>query len=316
MKPTYYKSLFFPFCLSFFLLFLHISLPLSFLKAVEDNVSTDDDNVQNETQDSIKNIVKAPFSDEYSSSTITNKQSETNKKAQKEWEADDQTYFYKSTNNILSINQFSANYSNKRYRNAQESLSKSDAIMKKMTSDISLIQADIKKLERKYEKTKEPRFLKFKDGKKRSLLVKRTEARKKSLDLLYHAIKELDLIINNQFRTQSEFINLLSTVYRKWTKQQYAMRNLKECIPILENYIYLRGDSHSEKEYPVHSYLSQAYAYYEKELIHLYKTVGSIDSDKINYIQYKKNFHLLRSTELLYGTDSIQYKQVGLDFLN
>jgi hypothetical protein len=122
------------------------------------------------------------------------------------------------------------------------------------------------------------------------------------------AINHLDEIANPDLRERNEYKTLLSSVYRSWVMYEYDTDNLPQCIPILE--LYLEIDE-NEKEYPAHKYLASSYAFEEKTL----KNYGKASTDQLEKVRYKKNFHLLRATELKYGKGSIEYKYI-VDLVN
>ncbi len=119
-----------------------------------------------------------------------------------------------------------------------------------------------------------------------------------------HALSNhMDDVINKELREKAVFKRLLSAIYRNWAMYQFDLGNLPQCIPVLE--LYLQIDE-NEKEYPVHKYLSQCYAYQENIL----KKNRLGTEDEIFRFRYKKNVHLLRATELKYGKDSVEYKHI------
>lgn len=130
------------------------------------------------------------------------------------------------------------------------------------------------------------------------------EAKLKAVTYFTRAINQMDQVQKRSVRESTEFKDLLSAVYRDWIVNQYDIGNIPQTIEILERYLAL--DPIYEKEVSPHKYLTNAYAFREKEL----QNYGSVREQESLFYRKKKNEHLLRATELKYQKGSPEYEHI------
>lgn len=130
------------------------------------------------------------------------------------------------------------------------------------------------------------------------------DAKLKAVTYLTRAINQMDQIAKKSVRESEEFKDLMSAVYRDWIVNQYDIGNIPQTIEILERYLAL--DPNYEKEVSPHKYLTNAYAFREKEL----QNYGGARDQESLFYRKKKNEHLLRATELKYQKGSPEYEHI------
>lgn len=203
---------------------------------------------------------------------------------------------------LAELHKLSKSFANNKYRLALSAYQSGVNVIIKMRDNVQMYRkesAEAKNMDEKWywqivdRKTRE----------EREIGIMQRKAKMEATTYFSKAINHLDDIKNAELREKPGYKKLLSAVYRNWTMYQYDLGNLPQCIPILN--LYLEIDE-NEKEYPAHRYLAQCYAFQEN-MIKKYKA-GT--EDQMFRFRYKKNVHLLRASELKYGKDSPEYRQV------
>lgn len=224
-------------------------------------------------------------------------------KQEKMWKNPDYAGYYKAFENLYKL---SKAYSNNQYRLALANYQAGMNTVLKMRERVDQYrkeEAEKKRMDERWywqevdRKASQERF------------ISREKLRSKLSAVTYFtkAINHLDEITNPDLRERAEYKTLLSSVYRAWIMSEYDTKNYAQCIPILE--LYLEIDT-NESEYPAHKYLASCYSFKQNVLA---KSKGP--EAVIQKYKYKKNVHLLRATELKYGKDSIEYKEI-VDLVN
>ncbi|MBE7438418.1 MAG: hypothetical protein HS115_08205 [Spirochaetales bacterium] len=124
-------------------------------------------------------------------------------------------------------------------------------------------------------------------------------ARQEALHLLTSAMQEIDLVKNPAQKASAALLDLKSGVYRKYIQLQFASRNLKPAIPVLEAYLSLSPEHAAESE--PHRLLAAAFRVQEINARRMRNR-----KEELVYKQ-RKHTHLLKYAELAYGTSSSQY---------
>ena len=200
------------------------------------------------------------------------------------------------------LHQLSKAFANNKFRLALSNYQSGVNTIVKMRESVEQYrkdEAEKKRLDEKWYWQKVDR----KAREERVVARQKFKAKQSAVNYFTKAINYLDEIKNPELREKPAFKQLLSDVYRSWIMAQYDLQNLPQCIPILELYLEV---GENEKEYPAHKYLSSCYSFQEN----IIKKYGGGSEDQMLKYRYKKNVHLLRSTELKYGKDSPEYKHI------
>ena len=197
---------------------------------------------------------------------------------------------------------YSNTYINNKYKLALAAYQAGISSMIKMREQEAVIrqenQSKLRLYERWYWQT-----LDRKNRDRRTISDLQLRAKARAVVYFTRAIKHLNDISNKEVRAKSSFQRLLSSVYRNWVLNQYDLKNLVQCIPVLELYLQI---GENDKEYLAHQYLSQCYSFKERML----KKGNAGSEEQLNGIVIKKNRHFLRAMELRYGVDSPEYNNV------
>lgn len=203
---------------------------------------------------------------------------------------------------FAALHELSPAYTNNKYRLALSAYQSGVNTIIKMREKEELLRNDSEQQTRLSEKWYW-QIIDRKAQETRRIYAMHRKAKIQAVSYFTQAIEHLDDVINKELREKANFKRLLSAVYRNWAIYQFDLGNLPQCIAILE--LYLQIDE-NEKEYSVHKYLSQCYAFQESVLVKYH--LGTED-ERFRF-RYKKNVHLLRATELKYGKDSVEYKHI------
>lgn len=217
---------------------------------------------------------------------------------EKLWKNADYKAYHKAFEELQKL---SLAFANNRYRLALASYQSGMNTLFKMEERVATFkkeQAEKKRLDEKWYWQKVDR----KSAEDRWVGREKQAAKQKAISYFTKAINYLDEIKNPDLRERPEFKRLLSYVFRSWIMAEYDTQNFPQCIPILE--LYLEIDK-NELEYPAHKYLANCYAFEENAL----RKAGGPE-DQINRLKNKKNTHLLRATELKYGKETVEYREM------
>lgn len=143
-----------------------------------------------------------------------------------------------------------------------------------------------------------------KNAQERYLHRIKTEAKTKSVTHLTRSINLMDQIKSHDLKSNADFIEFKSKVFRTYVSTQYDLGNMKPCLPILERYITLNDEN--RKDIWAHKYLASCYAFMEKVLAKYSKS----SEDEIYSYRNKKNTSMLTAIELKYGAESAEYKEL------
>lgn len=143
-----------------------------------------------------------------------------------------------------------------------------------------------------------------KNAQERYLYRIKVEAKTKSITHFTKSINLMDQIKSNELKSNPDFIEFKSKVFRTYVSTQYDLGNMKPCLPILERYVTL--SEANRKDIWAHKYLASCYAFMEKVLAKYSKS----SEDEIYRYRNKKNESMLTSIELKYGTESAEYKEL------
>lgn len=138
----------------------------------------------------------------------------------------------------------------------------------------------------------------------RQIAEMKRKAKLKAVTYFSRSIAHMDEIQNKKVRESDKFKELIADVYRDWVIQQYDLKNLPQCIDILERYINL--DPKYDKEISPHKYLTSCYGFRENVLT---KYEAGTEDERI-FLKKKKNEHLLRAAELKYKKNSPEYEKI------
>lgn len=170
-------------------------------------------------------------------------------------------------------------------------------IYRKSTNEINEKKLDYQKdhPEDRFEWQKKAR----EDAQNKELARLLNSARQKSIIPLIHAMESIEHISNPEVLKSKEFKGLKSSIYREYIKHQYALKNYNQALDLLEKYINIDEEYNSDKK--AHKLLAVCYnklLIYEKN-----------KNEKLSRLFHeKKNFHILKYTELLYGKSSQEYR--------
>ncbi len=143
-----------------------------------------------------------------------------------------------------------------------------------------------------------------KNAQERYLNRIKVEAKTKSVTHLTRSINLMDQIKSNDLKSNTDFIEFKSKVFRTYVSTQYDLGNMKPCLPILERYIALSDEN--RKDIWAYKYLASCYAFMEKVL----EKYSKSSEDEIYSYRNKKNTSMLTAIELKYGTESAEYKEL------
>lgn len=143
-----------------------------------------------------------------------------------------------------------------------------------------------------------------KNAQERYLNRIKIEAKTKSITNFTRSIDLMDQIRSNDLKSNPDFIEFKSKVFRTYVSTQYDLGNMKPCLPILERYIALSEGN--RKDIWAHKYLASCYAFMEKVLAKYSKS----SEDEIYLYRNKKNESMLKAIELKYGAESAEYKEL------
>ncbi|MFA5518851.1 MAG: hypothetical protein WDA74_06290 [Spirochaetota bacterium] len=143
-----------------------------------------------------------------------------------------------------------------------------------------------------------------KNAQERYLQRIKTEAKTKSVTHFTRSINLMDQIKSHELKSNTDFIDFKSKVFRTYVSTQYDLGNMKPCLPILERYVTLNDEN--RKDIWAHKYLASCYAFMEKVLGKYSKS----SEDEIYFYRNKKNTSMLTAIELKYGTESAEYKEL------
>lgn len=219
-------------------------------------------------------------------------------KHEKLWKNSDYKAYHKAFEELQKL---SNAFGNNQYRLALAAYNSGMNTLYKMEERVAAFkkeQAEKKRLDEKWYWQKVDR----KSAEDRWVGREKQAAKLKAVSYFTKAITYLDEIKNPDLRERPEYKTLLSFVFRSWIMAEYDTQNFPQCIPILE--LYLEIDK-NELEYPAHKYLANCYAFEENVL----KKAGGPE-DQINRFKNKKNTHLLRATELKYGKETVEYREM------
>jgi len=123
--------------------------------------------------------------------------------------------------------------------------------------------------------------------------------RQEALHLLTIAMQEIDQVKNPAQESSPALLELKSAVYRKYIQLQFASRNVRPAIPVLEAYLKLSRE-HAQQSEP-HRLLAAAFRVQEVNAGRMRNR-----KEELTYKQ-RKHTHLLKYAELAYGAASSQY---------
>ena len=129
------------------------------------------------------------------------------------------------------------------------------------------------------------------------------DGRQDAIVFLIRAMSYVDKIENPVLKESDIYLDLKSSIYREYIKHQFAMKNFSLSIDMLERYLALGKKFESESE--PHKLLAVCL---EKQEVQ----AARYKKDSLVYaIRSKKNEHLLRYAELVYGKESKQFEKVS-----
>ena len=201
-----------------------------------------------------------------------------------------------------SLYELSPAFSNNKYRQALAAYQAGMNMILKMRQNEELIRKDSEETTRLNEKW----YWQVVDRKarvERKVRILQRKSKLQAVTYMTRAIQYSDEITNKNLRETPTFKKLLSSLYRNWVIHQFDLGNFGQCIPILELYLQI---NENEKDFTAHKYLAQCYSFQENLIAK--SSLGN--EEQILRLKYKKNTHQLRATELKYGKDSQEYKQV------
>ena len=135
----------------------------------------------------------------------------------------------------------------------------------------------------------------------RDLHKKQMEARQQAITVLIKAMQSADQVKNPDILKSTDFLDLKASIYREYSKHQFALKNYQQTIDILEKYIKISESYLSDQE--AHKLLAISFG--KLQIIYQKRKNEEIAEKLLK----KKHFHLLKYTELKYGKDSAQYKR-------
>lgn len=216
------------------------------------------------------------------------------------WHNPDYRPYHKAFDELIKL---SDAYAKNQLRLALSNYQTGRSIILKMREDVQRFReeaAETKHMDEKWYWQTVDR----KNREERYIAGVKQEAKLKAITFFTRSINQLDQIGKKSTRESEEFKELLSTVYRDWVINQYDVGNIPQTIDILERYLAL--DPKYEKEISPHKYLTNAYAFREKELLNY----GGSRQQELIFYRRKKNENLLRATELKYQKGSPEYQHI------
>lgn len=139
---------------------------------------------------------------------------------------------------------------------------------------------------------------------KRQVGMIKQEAKMKAITYFVMAINHLDDVQARAVLETPEFTNFKSRLYQVFVSTQYDLQNYLPCIPILERYILLNNET--RKDVWAYKYLTNCYAFMENVLSKSRHT----SEEKVMHYRQLKNKYLLQASEMQYGIESVEYKQI------
>ena len=225
---------------------------------------------------------------------------EINKPANEGWRTDDYKPYIMA---MKDLEKLSKDYSESRLKMAMDEYSKGIDILDDMVAEIARITEIYK--EKKYLEEKWYwQEVDRKNAQDRYVNRLKIEAKTKSVTYFTRAINLLDQIHSNEIKSDKRYIAFKTVLFRIYVSTQYDLGNLKPCIPILERYVELSDEA--RKDGWAYKYMAGCYAFMETILD---RSRASAEED-VAYYKNKKNQAILKSVELKYGRDSVEYKEM------
>jgi len=144
------------------------------------------------------------------------------------------------------------------------------------------------------------------DKRKKERYIKRLQQKSelKAVNNLIVSIKLIDKIKNLKLKKSGEYLSIKSNIFREYVKSQYYLKNLSQCILILEKYLTIRQEN--KKDIKAQEILVDCYTHKEK--------IASRNSGKLSqaalFFNGKKRHHLLNLTALKFGSSSKEYHEL------
>lgn len=223
-----------------------------------------------------------------------------NTKSYELWYNPDYRPYDKSFYNLLKL---SHNFARNKFRLALSNFQSGRNILFKMREEVQRYERENKEAYHLNEKWYWQTIDRV-NKEQRVIHRKKREAKLAAVTYFTRAIRHLDEITNKEYIQHPQYKELLASIYRWWAINQYDLGNIPQCIDILERYINLAP--RYEEEFPAHKYLASSYAFKEA-MIRKYKVASE---QQMEWYKRKKNEHLLRATELRYGKDTPEYKEI------
>lgn len=230
----------------------------------------------------------------------TTTEKNVNKPANDGWRTEDYKPYIMS---LKDLEKLSKEYSDSKLKMARDEYSKGVDILDDMTAEITRI-TEINKEKKYLEEKWYWQEVDRKNAQDRYVNRLKTEAKTKSVTYFTRAINLLDDIRSNEIKSDTRYIAFKATLFRIYVSTQYDLGNLKPCIPILERYVELSDET--RKDEWAYKYLASCYAFMETILD---RSRASAEED-IAYYKNRKNQALLKSVELKYGRESVEYKEM------
>ncbi len=111
----------------------------------------------------------------------------------------------------------------------------------------------------------------------------------------------LDRIASARLRSQPRFVNLQKDAYRMYSVYQLGLGHVPPALDILEKYARFPD---VEAEWPLHYYLSRAYASQYRAA----RLDRSVREETLSEMRHRRNLHFLRAVDLKYGQKSLEYR--------
>lgn len=134
-----------------------------------------------------------------------------------------------------------------------------------------------------------------------------SRSRVEAVGYLVRAMNTMDQVRNPTVAASTQYMDLLTNIYRQYVKQQFQLRNFTHCVEVLENYLRLRPEHARDPE--AHRLLAACYRYHEVLARRMQDIRSAMDFKR------KKNEHLLLYARLAFGPESPEFAAIkrGVD---
>ncbi|MCB1315614.1 MAG: hypothetical protein KDK27_06640 [Leptospiraceae bacterium] len=134
--------------------------------------------------------------------------------------------------------------------------------------------------------------------------IKNIEAthRQEAINYLIKSIQLMDQVKNPSVIESGVYLDLKSSIYRQYVKQQFRNHNLHLCIDILERYMRIRPEHSEDPE--AHRLLAACYRFQEVIADRMN------DRNARNEFKRAKNEHILKYAALAFGPESTEFQML------